>query len=63
MGELLASRWRNVDFAAYGLLFCRAVGGYRDGSELRRRYRRAVRAARLRPLRFRDVRATRSAAS
>ena len=38
------------------LVFCNAVGGYLDGSALRRRYRRAQRAAGLRPLRFHDLR-------
>lgn len=103
MGELLALRWRNVDFADArlvveaswsagvltspksrkfrsvpladqpaavlahlaarerftgrdDLVFCSAVGGYLDGSALRRRYRRAQRAAGLRPLRFHDLR-------
>lgn len=36
------------------LVFCSAVGDYLDPSALRRRYRRAQRAAGLRPLRFHD---------
>ena len=103
MGELLALRWRHVDFAAAKLLvegswsagrlttpksrkwravpladqpaavlaqlserdrftgrddlvFANPVGGYLDGSALRRRFRRAQKAAGLRPLRFHDLR-------
>lgn len=103
MGELLALRWRNVDFADArlvveaswsagaltspksrkfrsmpladqpaavlaqlagrerftgrdDLVFCSATGDYLDGSALRRRYRRAQRAAGVRPLRFHDLR-------
>ena len=37
-------------------MFCSAVGDYLDPSALRRRYRRAQRAAGLRPLRFHDLR-------
>jgi len=105
MGELLALRWRDVDFAgqtirvrasyAAGQLTTpksgkvRAVpmapdvastlaqlgrrelwvgdgdlvvvgetGGYLDGSALRRRYKLALQAAQLRPLRFHDLRHT-----
>ena len=101
MGELLALRWRDVDFvgsvvrvrasyylgqlttpksgkvrsvpmapdvadalAALGrrldwvgdedLVFVGAVGGYLDGSALRRRYKTALTAAGLRPLRFHE---------
>jgi integrase len=103
LGELLALRWRHVDFADAKLLveaswsagrlttpksrkwravpladqpaavldqlsqralftcrddlvFCSAVGDYLDPSALRRRYRRAQKAAGLRPLRFHDLR-------
>jgi integrase len=38
------------------LVFANPVGGYLDGSALRRRFRRAQRAAGLRPLRFHDLR-------
>ena len=38
------------------LVFANQVGGYVDGSALRRRYRRAQSAAGLRPLRFHDLR-------
>lgn len=38
------------------LVFCSAVGEYLDPSAVRRRYRRAQRAAGLRPLRFHDLR-------
>jgi integrase len=104
-GELVALRWRDVDFAgsaltiaramsagvesttksgrvrrvplanqaaaaldrmsrrqhftsANDLVFCNAFGRTLDGSALRRRYRRAQRAARVRPLRFHDLRHT-----
>lgn len=103
LGELLALRWRHVDFADAKLLveaswsagrlttpksrkwravpladqpaavldqlsqrpfftgrddlvFCSAVGDHLDPSALRRRYRRAQKAAGLRPLRFHDLR-------
>jgi integrase len=105
MGELLALRWRDVDFAgavvrvlasyylgqlttpksgkvravplapavATGLatlgrredwtgdddlVFAGVAGGYLDGSALRRRYKAALASARLRPLRFHDLRHT-----
>jgi integrase len=105
MGELLALRWRDVDFpgrtirvrASYyngqlttpksgkvravpmapdvasalaqlgsrahwigddDVVFCRVAGGYVDGSALRRRYKQALGAAQLRPLRFHDLRHT-----
>jgi integrase len=105
MGELLALRWRDIDFAgdtlrvrasyylgqltttksgkvrsvplAPGvakvlaqlgrrehwtgdddLVFCGMAGGYLDGSALRRRYKLALAAASLRPLRFHDLRHT-----
>lgn len=38
------------------LVFCSPVGDYLDPSALRRRYRRAQKAAGLRPLRFHDLR-------
>jgi integrase len=38
------------------LVFCSAVGKYLDPSAVRRRYRRAQRAAGVRPLRFHDLR-------
>ena len=40
------------------LVFPGEVGGYLDGSALRRRYKAALRAAGLRPLRFHDLRHT-----
>jgi integrase len=105
MGELLALRWRDVDFtgrtirvrASYylgqlttpksgkvravpmapdvasalaqlgqrehwvgddDLVFAGLTGGYLDGSALRRRYKAALLAAALRPLRFHDLRHT-----
>ncbi len=105
MGELLALRWRDVDFAGSSirvrasyyaghlttpksgrvravplapdvasglaklggrsdwvgdddLVFAAAAGGYLDGSALRRRYKLALTAAGLRPLRFHDLRHT-----
>ncbi len=105
MGELLALRWRDVDFArstirvraSYylgqlttpksgkvravpmapdvatalaqlgqrldwvgedDLVFVGEVGGYLDGSALRRRYKEALSRASLRPLRFHDLRHT-----
>jgi integrase len=105
MGELLALRWRGVDFAGTtirvrasyylgqlttpksgkarsvplapdvakvlaqlgrrehwtgddDLVFCGMAGGYLDGSALRRRYKLALAAASLRPLRFHDLRHT-----
>jgi integrase len=105
MGELLALRWRDVDFpgsivrvrASYylgqlttqksgkvrsvpmapdvasalaqlgqradwmgeeDLVFCDETGSYLDGSALRRRYKMALTAAGLRPLRFHDLRHT-----
>ncbi len=105
MGELLALRWRDVDFtgtsirvrASYylgqlttpksgkvravplapavatafagigqredwvgddDLVFVGIAGGYLDGSALRRRYKVALGAAGLRPLRFHDLRHT-----
>jgi integrase len=105
MGELLALRWRDVDFtgtsirvrASYylgqlttpksgkvravplapavatalagigqrkdwvgddDLVFVGTAGGYLDGSALRRRYKAALAAAGLRPLRFHDLRHT-----
>ncbi|HEY1509851.1 MAG TPA: site-specific integrase [Solirubrobacteraceae bacterium] len=104
-GELLALRWRDVDFAGTtirvrasyyagqlttpksgkvravpmapdvaaaiaklgrrddwvgddDLVFVGDVGGYLDGSALRRRYKAALGAAALRPLRFHDLRHT-----
>jgi DNA-binding CsgD family transcriptional regulator len=104
-GELLALRWRDVDFEASAirvrashsggartmpksgrvrsvpmapdvgqvlarlgqrprftsdddLVFAGELGGYLDGSALRRRYDRALRRAGLRPLRFHDLRHT-----
>jgi integrase len=105
MGELLALRWRDIDFtgrtirvrASYylgqlttpksgkvravpmapsvasvlaqlgqrenwvghdDLVFAGVAGGYLDGSALRRRYKAALAAAGLRPLRFHDLRHT-----
>jgi integrase len=105
MGELLALRWRDVDFAgrvvrvraSYSdgalttpksgkvrsvplgadvaaalarladgsrwsqdadLVFASDLGGFIDGSALRRRYKAALRRAGLRPLRFHDLRHT-----
>ena len=105
MGELLALRWRDVDFTARtirvrasyylgqvttpksgkvravpmapdvasalaqlgqrehwveddDLVFAGVAGGYLDGSALRRRYKAALAAAGLRPLRFHDLRHT-----
>jgi integrase len=105
MGELLALRWRDVDFAGQtirvrasyyagalttpksgkvralpmspdvatmlaqlgrrvdwvgddDLVFAGVTGGYLDGSALRRRYKVALAAAALRPLRFHDLRHT-----
>jgi integrase len=40
------------------LVFTGELGGYLDGSALRRRYDRALRSAGLRPLRFHDLRHT-----
>jgi len=78
MGELLALRWRDVDFAGRTIrvrasyyagqlttpksgkvrVFTGEGGGYLDGSALRRRYKAALDAAALRPLRFHDLRHT-----
>ena len=105
MGELLALRWRDVDFAGSVVrvrasyssghlttpksgkvravplapavatalaslgrrefwtgeddrVFAGEAGGYLDGSALRRRYKAAIAAAALRPLRFHDLRHT-----
>jgi integrase len=105
LGELLALRWRDVDFAGHALtvgramsagvesstksgrvrrvpmpdqaagaldrlskrddytgpgelVFCNALGRPLDGSALRRRFKRARDAAKLRPLRFHDLRHT-----
>jgi integrase len=40
------------------LVFVGETGGYLDGSALRRRYKLALEAAQLRPLRFHDLRHT-----
>ena len=105
LGELLALRWRDVDFAGQVVtirralslgvesstksgkirrvplpdqagaaldrlsrredftgpderVFCNALGRTLDGSALRRRYKRAQKAANIRPLRFHDLRHT-----
>jgi integrase len=105
MGELLALRWRDVDFTGHALtisramsagvesstksgrvrrvplpdqaagaldrlsrradftgagelVFCNALGRPLDGSALRRRFKKARDAAKLRPLRFHDLRHT-----
>jgi integrase len=105
LGELLALRWRDVDFAGHALtvaraisggqesstksgrvrrvplpdqaaaaldrlsrrsdftardelVFCNVLGRALDGSALRRRFKRARDAAKLRPLRFHDLRHT-----
>ena len=50
---------RRTDFVAPDeLVFCNAFGRTLDSSALRRRYRRAQTAARLRPLRWHDLRHT-----
>jgi integrase len=50
---------RREDFTgADERVFCNALGRTLDGSALRRRYRRAQAAARLRPLRWHDLRHT-----
>jgi len=105
LGELLALRWMDVDFAGHAVtvrralsvgvesstksgrirrvplpdqaaaaldrlsrredftgpderVFCNALGRTLDGSALRRRYKRAQKAANIRPLRFHDLRHT-----
>jgi integrase len=67
-GELIALRWRDVDFAAHairvtssyagGRLTTPKLGGYLCGSALRRRYVAALGRAGLRQLRFHDLRHT-----
>ena len=50
---------RRRDFTAPGeLVFGNVLGRHLDGSAIRRRYRRAQRAAGVRPLRFHDLRHT-----
>jgi integrase len=39
-------------------VFCNVLGRHLDGSAIRRRYRRAQKAAGIRPLRFHDLRHT-----
>jgi integrase len=50
---------RRKDYTSPGeLVFCNALGRPLDGSALRRRFKRARDAAKLRPLRFHDLRHT-----
>ena len=55
----LAALGRRVDWVGDAdLVFVGVAGGYLDGSALRRRYKTALTAAGLRPLRFHDRRHT-----
>src|ERR1700733_14298862 len=58
-GSALAQLGRRADWVGDDdLVFVGEVGGYLDGSALRRRYKEALGRASLRPLRFHDLRHT-----
>ena len=55
VADALAALGRRLDWVGdEDLVFVGAVGGYLDGSALRRRYKTALTAAGLRPLRFHE---------
>lgn len=56
--HLLKARRKNVPHGRSDLVFPGERGEYLDGSALRRRYKKALEAAKLRPLRFHDLRHT-----
>ena len=59
VAEALARLGRRENFVGDDdLVFAGDLGGYLDGSALRRRYKAALAAAGLRPLRFHDLRHT-----
>jgi integrase len=59
VAEVLARLGQGIVFnEPDDLVFCGALGGYLDGSALSKRFRRALRRAALRPLRFHDLRHT-----
>jgi integrase len=55
---LAALKQRGHDTAPKDLVFPSDEGGHQDPSALRRRYKKALKAAKLRPLRFHDLRHT-----
>jgi integrase len=56
--DLLKAHHKTVPHGRGDLVFPGERGEYLDGSALRRRYKKALKAARLRPLRFHDLRHT-----
>jgi integrase len=56
--ELLTAHQDRVSHGRSDLVFGGERGEYLDGSALRRRYKKALERARLRPLRFHDLRHT-----